>query len=127
MFILLQCRGDMEKYPGSRKLQSAIGILMLIYLLIISQSVLKCICQSVYLKAHISMYRHDFICLSKTHLDSTVPDSSLEIDGYSLVRADQPNDTKRSGVCIYYKDSLPVRVINFIRFLGIAFRNDLLQ
>ena len=73
------------------------------------------------------MYRHDFICLSKTHLDSTVPDSSLEIDGYGLVRADQPNDTKRSGVCIYYKDSLPVRVINFIRFLGIAFRNDLLQ
>ena len=62
------------------------------------------------------MYRHDFICLSKTHLHSIVPDSLLEIDGYSLVRADQPNDTKRSGVCIYYKDSLPVRVINLSYF-----------
>ena len=116
MFILLQCHGDIEKYSGSRKLQSAIGILMLIYLLIISQNVFNCICQSVYLKAYISMYRHDFICLSKTHLHSIVPDSLLEIDGYSLVRADQPNDTKRSGVCIYYKDSLPVRVINLSYF-----------
>ena len=61
--------------------------------------------------SHISMYKHDFICLSETYLDSSVPDSLLEIDGYNLVRADHPNDTKRDGVCIYYyKESLPVRV-----------------
>ena len=58
------------------------------------------------------MYNHDFICLSETYLDSSVSDSLLKIDGYSLVRADHPNDTKRGGVCIYYKESLPVRVIN---------------
>ena len=40
----------------------------------------------------------------------------LEIDGYNLVRADHPNDTKRGGVCIYYKESLPVRVINLSYF-----------
>ena len=40
----------------------------------------------------------------------------LKIDGYHLVRADHPNDTKRGGVCIYYKESLPVRVINLSNF-----------
>ena len=29
-----------------------------------------------------------------------------------MVRADQPNNVKRGGVSIYYKESLPVRVIN---------------
>ena len=31
---------------------------------------------------------------------------------YNLIRADNPNNTKRRGVCIYYRDSLPVKVIN---------------
>ena len=52
------------------------------------------------------MYKHDFICLSETYLDSTIPDSLLEIDGYNLVRADHPNNIKKGGVCIYYKGSL---------------------
>ena len=59
------------------------------------------------MKAYISMYKHDFTCLSETYLDSL-----LEIDGYVLVRADHPNNIKRGGVCIYYKESLPVRVIS---------------
>ena len=28
------------------------------------------------------------------------------------VRADHPNDVKRGGVCIYYRESLPVSVIS---------------
>ena len=58
------------------------------------------------------MPKHDFICLSETYLDSSTPDSLLEIDGYILVRADHPNNIKIGGVCIYYKESLPVRVIS---------------
>ena len=58
------------------------------------------------------MYKHHFICLSETYLDSSTPDRLLEIDGYILVRADHPNNIKRGGVCIYYKESLPVRVIS---------------
>ena len=58
------------------------------------------------------MYKHDFICLSETYLDSSTPDKLLEIDGYILVRADHPNNIKIGGVCIYYKESLPVRVIS---------------
>ena len=40
--------------------------------------------------------------------DSTTPENLLEIEGYNLVRADHPNNIKRGGDCIYYKDSLPV-------------------
>ena len=47
------------------------------------------------------MYEHDFICLSETYLDSASPDSLLEIDGYNLVLADDPNNIKRGGVCLY--------------------------
>ena len=36
----------------------------------------------------------------------------FEIDGCILVRADHPNNIKRVGVCIYYKESLPVQVIS---------------
>ena len=62
------------------------------------------------------MYKHNFICLSGTYLDSSVSDSLLKIDEYNLVRADHPNDTKRGGVCIYYKESLPVRDTNLSYF-----------
>ena len=34
------------------------------------------------------------LCLSETYLDSSIPDSLLEIDGYSLIRLDHPNDMK---------------------------------
>ena len=56
----------------------------------------------------------NIICLSETYFDSSIqPDNdNLEIPGYSLVRSDHPSNNKRGGVCIYYKASLPLRVIN---------------
>ena len=55
----------------------------------------------------------NFICLSETYLDSSIPSGhvSLELGGYTLVRVDHHN-VKRCGVCIYYKESLTVRLIN---------------
>ena len=32
----------------------------------------------------------------------------MTIEGYNLLRADHPNNKKRGGVCIYYKEHLPV-------------------
>ena len=69
------------------------------------------------------MYKHDFISLSETYLDSSTPDKLLEIDGHILVRADHPNNIKRGGVYIYYKESLPVRVITLIVYLLITSQN----
>ena len=52
----------------------------------------------------------DIICLSETFLVSTIPlnDGRLYIKGYSMIRADHPSNTKRGGVCIYYKKYLPL-------------------
>ena len=36
----------------------------------------------------------------------------IDIEGYKLIRADHPDNIKRGGVCIYYKESLPVQIIN---------------
>ena len=51
------------------------------------------------------LYISTILCLSETFLDSSILSDhvSLELEGYKLVRG---------GVCIYYKESLPVRVIN---------------
>ena len=68
------------------------------------------------LKAYISTYKYDFICLSETYLDSSTPNNLIDVEGYNLVRADHPDDTKRGGVCIYYKESLPLKIINLPYF-----------
>ena len=31
------------------------------------------------------------------------------LEGYNLIRSDDPSNTKRGGVCIYYKERLAVR------------------
>ena len=33
---------------------------------------------------------------------------TTELAAYSLVRADHPNNMKKGGVCVYYKDFLPL-------------------
>ena len=68
------------------------------------------------LKAHNSIYKYDFICLSETYLNSSIPDNLIDIEGYKLILADHPDNIKRGGICIYYKESLPVRVISLPYF-----------
>ena len=35
-------------------------------------------------------------------------DNRIKIDGYSLIRSDHPSDSKKGGVCIYYKEHIPL-------------------
>ena len=60
------------------------------------------------------------------YLDSkTLPDDyNLDISGYNLVRFHHPPNSKRCGVCIYYKEALLVRVIN-VSFLNEGIRFEL--
>ena len=60
------------------------------------------------------MFKYDFICISETYLDSTISsdNNDLNISGYNLIRADHPSNSKRDGVCIYYKESLAVQTLN---------------
>ena len=57
---------------------------------------------------------YDFKFISKTYLDSSVSldDKDIAIEGYNIVRADHPSSQKKGGVCIYYKESLAVQLIN---------------
>ena len=68
--------------------------------------------KSSFLRPNISMNKIDIICLSETYSDSSIPfdDENLELPGYNLVRTDNPTNTKRGGVCIYYHNSLPLKV-----------------
>ena len=68
----------------------------------------------VTLKAYNSIYKYDFICISETFVDPSLEsdDKNLKLEGYNLIRSDHPSNTKRGGVCIYYKESLAVRLID---------------
>ena len=48
--------------------------------------------------------------MSGNFSDSTIDlnDANINIDGYSILRADHPSNNKRGGVCIYFKQSLPL-------------------
>ena len=37
--------------------------------------------------------------------------NSLNVDDYNIVRSDHPSDSKRSGVCCYFKEILPIRIL----------------
>ena len=34
------------------------------------------------------------------------------MQGYTLIRADHPSNVKRGGVCVYYKNYLPLKLLN---------------
>ena len=71
------------------------------------------------LQGHISSNKVDILCLSESFLDSDIScdDNDLQLPRFDLIRADHPSNTKRGGVCIYYPDCLPLKLIN-IRHLN---------
>ena len=111
--VLLRRHGDIELNPGPRK--SKVNTVSVCHWNLNSITAHN-FSKLTQLKAYISTYKYDFICLPETFLDSSIPDNLVDIQGYNLVRADHRDNTKRGGVCIYYKESLPVRVINLPYF-----------
>ena len=91
IFVLLLCHGDIEPNTATKKLKK--NSLSICHWNLNSLSAHK-FSKLTQMKAYISMYKHDFICLSERYQDSSTPDSLLEIDGYILVHADHPNNIK---------------------------------
>ena len=60
------------------------------------------------IQAYITDQNFDIVCLSETFLNSSIQndDHKLKIDGYNLIRSDHPSDSKKGGVCIYYKEHI---------------------
>ena len=52
--------------------------------------------------------------LSQVQISSD--EDNLEIPGYNIIRNDPPCNTKRGDVCVYYKNTLPFKLIN-IKYL----------
>ena len=67
-----------------------------------------------FLKAHMPVHKFDIICLSETYLHSSVPldHDKLVIFGNNFIPSDNPSNIKRGGVCFYYKNFLPLRVLS---------------
>ena len=120
--LLITLSGDVELNPGP-KLTTA-------QTLSICHWNLNVICahnfaKLHFLKAYVSVYKFDIICLSETYLDSNLDDESLEISGYFLIRSDHPSNKKRGGICIYYKNFLPLKITG-VRLLEECIAFDLI-
>ena len=115
--LAIKLSGDIEENPGPKA--NSCGCLY------ICHQNLNSICVHNFtklslLRAYISINKIDIICPSETYLDSTIlfDYDNLELPAYSLVRADNLTNIKRGGVCIYYHNSLPMKVV------GIQFLNE---
>ena len=77
------------------------------------------------LKAHIAVYKFDVICIFKTYLATSITsdDGNLEILGYNLIWSVHPTKSKCSGICIYFKSPLPLRVLYFIIYKNLLILN----
>ena len=64
------------------------------------------------LTAYISIHKFDVICISETFLnsDTAFDDDNLKIEGYNIVRSDHPSNSRQGGVCIYYNQSLALKI-----------------
>ena len=60
------------------------------------------------LQAYVTQYSCGIICISETFLNSSIQNDEdrIKIDGYNLIRSGNPSDSKKGGVCIYYKEHI---------------------
>ena len=58
------------------------------------------------IEAYNSVYNYDLIGIVETHLDSTVEEDRLALNGYTFIKNNHPQNVKRGGVGLYIKDSL---------------------
>ena len=60
-----------------------------------------------------------FICILKAYFDLSILERDFQQNGYHLIRADHPSDTKQGGVCIYHEESLGVPLQKIFRLQSI--------
>ena len=66
------------------------------------------------LQAFNSIHKFDIISVNETFLNSSfsTKDPALTLKGYKLIRSDHPQDLKRGGVGVFYKETLPIKILN---------------
>ena len=105
------CAGDIELNPGPRKNNSSYNFSFCHWNFnsIAAHNFSKLSLLETYNVQH----RFHTICLSETFLDSSIPTNydRLNMKGYKLIRTDNPSNSKRGGVGIYYKEFLAVHPV----------------
>ena len=63
------------------------------------------------LETYNSIFHYDLMVLSETYLNKAVKNEDIIIDGFSteIFRSDHPSGDKQGGVCVYFKENLPVK------------------
>ena len=57
------------------------------------------------------VYNYDLIALSETYLDNSITNEAISPTGFSkeIFICDHPDDVKREGVCLFYKDNSEIK------------------
>ena len=65
----------------------------------------------VFSKPITQVYNYDLIVLSETYLDRSITNETISLTGFSeeIFRCDYPDDVKRGGVYLPYKDNLAIK------------------
>ena len=66
------------------------------------------------LRAHVAIKKFDVVCLSESYLDSSdlSDDDNFNLPSYNVVRADHPSNKIKGVVCTYFKNFLPLKVLD---------------
>ena len=66
------------------------------------------------LRAYVAIRKFDVVCLSDTYLHSSnlSDDGNFNLPRYNVVRTDCLSNTKKGCVCICFKNSLPLKVLD---------------
>ena len=69
-----------------------------------------------FFQAYKTINKFDVLCLLQSYLDSSIASNNdhLNIKGYNLYRANHPSNIKSGGLCVYIRESLPVRCLSNI-------------
>ena len=115
MHVLLLQHGDIETNPGPTK--EKIKNLSCCHWNV-NSLIAHNFTKISHLEAYNAIHQHGFICISDTFFDSSVTegDKNIQLNGYNLIRADHPSNTKRGGVCIFYKETLALHIVNSLNF-----------
>ena len=105
-FLLTVC-GDIETNPGPSNDAKSLSICHWNLNGISTQNYVKL----SMIEAYNALYNYDIICISKTFKFFSIGKwFYIETQRFELIRSDHPSNTKRGGVCLYYKEHLPLKL-----------------
>ena len=111
--LMIKISGDIELNPGAKQKQDQ------------SLSICHCNLNGIparnfqkleLLQGYISSNKVDILSLSETFLDLGILCDNSDLPRFDLIRADHPSKTKTGGVCIYYWNFLPLKLISIHYF-----------